>query len=109
MSLPLAFAAALVAASAVTARVPGTTQTVSGLRLVPGAVRVAEEGGLVRTEREDVVQNATSMQLEARYVVHLPKGSALTRVALDVDGTLVEGEVLAPARASRIFSGIVDA
>ncbi len=104
MSLPLVLALV----SAVSARVPGTSQTVDGMRVVPGVVRVAEDAGLLRTEREDVVENSTPMQLEARYVVHLPKGAALSRVALDVDGTLIEGEVLEAERSRRIFSGIVD-
>ncbi len=99
---------ALALASAVTGRLPGTSQTVDGLRVVPAAVRVVEDAGIVRTEREDLVENATAMQLEARYVVHIPRGAALTRVALDVDGTLIEGEVLGRARASEVFHGIVD-
>jgi hypothetical protein len=99
---------ALALASAVSARLPGTTQTVEGVRLVPGAALVSEDHGIARTVREDVVLNDTWMQLEARYVLRVPAGAAVSRVALDVDGALVEGEVVTRARAAAIYRGIVD-
>ena len=91
-----------------TARVPGTEQVVSGVRLSRHHVRTTIHDGLARTEVEEELANDTERVLEGRYVFALPPGASLSRLALWVGDELVEGEIVERARAARIFRGIVD-
>lgn len=92
----------------VTARVPGTEQVVSGVRLSRHHVRTTIHDGLARTEVEEELANDTERVLEGRYVFALPPGASLSRLALWVGDELVEGEIVERERAARIFRGIVD-
>lgn len=92
----------------VSARVPGTEQVVSGVRLATHHVRTTIRDGLARTEVEEELVNDTARVLEGRYVFALPPGASLSRLALWVGEELVEGEIVERGRAARIFRGIVD-
>lgn len=91
-----------------TARAPGTEDVVSGVRLLSHHVRADVRNGFARTEIEEVFGNDTDRVLEGRYVFAVPPGAVTARLALWVDGKLVEDEVVERTRAAAVFKGIVD-
>jgi hypothetical protein len=91
-----------------TARVPGTTTVIGGVRLVAHRVRAVVQDGFARTEIEEEFLNETSQILEGRYVFPVPARATVTRLGLWVGPELIEGELLERVRASRIFRGIVE-
>jgi hypothetical protein len=91
-----------------TARVPGTTEVISGVRLDAHRVRVTIHDGFARTEVEEEFFNETDRVLEGRYVFPLPPGATVTRLGLWVGSQLVEGEIVERRRAAQIFRGIVE-
>lgn len=91
-----------------TARVPGTTEVIGGVSLATHHVRVTTVDGIAHTEIEETFFNETSRVLEGRLVLPIPSDATLSRLALDVEGKVVEGEVVRRKRADGIFTGIVD-
>jgi Ca-activated chloride channel family protein len=91
-----------------TARVPGRTDVVSGVRLTSHNVNVVLRDGLARTEVEEVFQNDTAQVLEGRYVFPLPADASISSLALWVNDKPVEGEIVEKKRAAAIFKGIVE-
>ena len=91
-----------------TARVPGQTDVVSGVRLVSHHVEAVVRDGLARTEVEEVFYNDTGRVLEGRYVFPLPADASISRLALWVNDKPVEGEIVEKKRAAAIFKEIVD-
>ena len=91
-----------------TARVPGTSEVISGVRLASHRATVVVRDGYARTEIEEVFQNDTSRVLEGRFVFPLPPNASISRLALWVGNELVEGEIVERETAARIFKGIVD-
>jgi Ca-activated chloride channel family protein len=91
-----------------TARVPGQTDVVSGVRLVSHHVEAVVRDGLARTEVEEVFYNDTARVLEGRYVFPLPADASISRLALWVNDKPVEGEIVEKKRAAAIFKEIVD-
>ncbi len=90
------------------ARVPGSAEIVSGVTLLSHKVHVVIHDGFARTEVEEVFQNDTPRVLEGRYLFPIPPDASVSRLALWVGDTLVEGEIVERGRAERIFKGIVD-
>ncbi|HKQ69851.1 MAG TPA: VIT domain-containing protein [Polyangiaceae bacterium] len=91
-----------------TARLPGKTDVVAGVRLVSHHVDVVLRDGMARTEIEEVFQNDTAQVLEGRYVFPLPADASISRLVLWVNDKPVEGEIVEKKRAAAIFKGIVD-
>lgn len=91
-----------------TARVPGTGETIQGVRLSSHKVQVVVRDGYARTEIEEEFFNDTAQVLEGRYRFPLPADASISRLALWVGSDLVEGEVLEKDRAKAIFQQIVD-
>jgi Ca-activated chloride channel family protein len=91
-----------------TARVPGRTDVVSGVRLTSHHVEVALRDGFARTEVEEVFANDTSQVLEGRYVFPLPTNAGISRLTLWVNDKPVEGEIVEKKRAATIFHSIVE-
>jgi len=91
-----------------TARAPGTTEVVPGVRLVSHKVQVVVRDGFARTEVHEEFFNETPRVLEGRYVFPLPSDASISRLALWVGSELVEGEVVERKRAASIFHGIVE-
>lgn len=91
-----------------TARVPGTGETIQGVRLASHKVQVVVRDGYARTEIEEEFFNDTEQVLEGRYRFPLPADASISRLALWVGKDLVEGEVLEKDRAKAIFQQIVD-
>lgn len=93
---------------AVSARVPGTSRVVTGVRVASHHVSVVVRDGFARTEIEEEIANDTAQVLEGRYAFPVPPEASLSRLALWVGDTLVEGEMVERERAAAIFKGIVD-
>lgn len=91
-----------------TARVPGTNDVVSGVRLALHHVTAEVQDGFARTVVEEEFENETSRTLEGRFVFPLPPDASISRLALYVGDQLVEGEVVERPLASRVFRAIVD-
>ncbi|HMI85037.1 MAG TPA: VIT domain-containing protein [Polyangiaceae bacterium] len=91
-----------------TARVPGQSDVVAGVRLVSHHIEAVIRDGLARTEVEEVFYNDTARVLEGRYVFPLPADASISRLALWVNDKPVEGEIVEKKRAAAIFKEIVD-
>ena len=91
-----------------TARVPGTTEVVSGVRLASHKVHTVIRNGFARTEVEEEFSNDSDRVLEGRYVFAVPPRATVARLALWVGDKLVEDEVVPRAKAAAVFKGIVD-
>ena len=70
-------------------------------------VRVEVEGRLARTIVEQVFHNHTPQQAEGSYEFVLPEGAAISRLAMDVEGKMMEGELVERERARKIYEQIV--
>jgi len=91
-----------------TARVPGQTAVVEGVRLSQHHVRAAVRDGVAQTEVEEVFQNDTDRVLEGRYVFPLPADATISGLTLFVGDKPVEGELVEKKRAASIFKSIVE-
>ena len=91
-----------------TARVPGTEEVVSGVRLAMHHVSAEVRDGFARTTVEEEFENETSRTLEGRFLFPLPPDASISRLALWVGDELVEGEIVDKPLATRIFKTIVD-
>jgi tetratricopeptide (TPR) repeat protein len=77
------------------------------VRLASHDVRVRIVDNVARTEVEEVFENGTDEVLEGIYRFPLPPGAQLERLALEVDGELVEGAFVERERAAAIWRGAV--
>lgn len=86
------------------------TQKESGeaLDLTLHRVRVTVRDGIARTEIEETFTNRSNRTVEGIYKFVLPSDASITRLALDVNGRIEEGEVLEKKQAKRIFKSIVE-
>jgi tetratricopeptide (TPR) repeat protein len=77
------------------------------LHLARHEVRVRIVGNVARTEIEEVFRNDSDQTLEGIYRFPLPSDAQIARLALDVDGDMVEGAFVARERAQRIWRGVI--
>jgi len=91
-----------------TARVPGTTAVVGGVRLAQHRVKAVVRDGVAQTEVEEVFQNDSERVLEGRYVFPLPADATISGLTLFVGDKPVEGELVEKKRAAAIFQSIVE-
>jgi tetratricopeptide (TPR) repeat protein len=92
-----------------TARIPGSGRTnEEALELAAHDVDVVLRDGVALTQIEEAFVNRSGRTVEATYRFVLPSSASITRLALEVNGRIEEGEVLERARAKRIFKEIVD-
>ncbi len=70
-------------------------------------VRVWVEGDLARTEVEQVFANPLPGDQEGSFEFELPPGAAVNRLALEIDGKLVEGELVERQKARMVYERIV--
>ena len=90
------------------AKKPGKTDEKDrAVRLARHDVKVRIAGAVARTEIEEVFTNETDDELEGLYRFPLPAGAQMERLALDVDGKLVDGEFVDAARAQAIWRGVI--
>lgn len=81
----------------------------NGLSLVELDVTVTVLGRLARTEVVQVFRNTLPRIAEGTYRMTLPEAAVISRLAMDVDGVMTEGELVEKERARRIYDGIVRA
>ncbi|HEX8694796.1 MAG TPA: VIT domain-containing protein [Longimicrobium sp.] len=70
-------------------------------------VRTAVHGMLALTEVELRFRNPRPRRMEGRFSAVLPEGATVSRFAKEVDGRLVEGEVVERLRAHRVYDEIL--
>lgn len=92
------------------ARRPGKSEDKErAVRLSRHAVLARVAGNVARTEIDETFTNDTDDELEGIYRFPLPHGAQIERLALEVDGKLVEGSFVDRARASAIWRGALHA
>jgi hypothetical protein len=90
------------------AKRPRDQQELSGaVQLSEHDVKVQIVGSIARTEVEEVFTNQTDEVLEGIYRFPLPPGAQIERLALDVDGKLVDGAYVERERAAAIWRGAI--
>lgn len=90
------------------ARKPGSKEERDGaVVLRKHSVKTRIAGAMARTEIEEEFENKTDDVLEGVVRFPLPPGAVLERLALEVDGKLVEGEFVERKRAAAIFRGAI--
>jgi len=62
---------------------------------------------VARTEIEQVITNTTRQTLEGYYTFPLPPDASIVRFAMEINGQLMEGEIVERGRAVQIFDQIV--
>lgn len=70
-------------------------------------VSVQVVGRMARTEVRQLFHNHLARQTEGIYELTLPEGAAISRLAMDVEGKLMEGELVERERARKIYDDIV--
>jgi hypothetical protein len=90
------------------ARKPGSKDEIDGaVRLARHDVTARIVGAMARTEVDETFVNTTDQELEGVWRFPLPPDARLERLALEVDGKLVEGEFVDASRASGIWRGVI--
>jgi hypothetical protein len=90
------------------ARRPGRTDEKDhAVHLAKHGVKIRIAGNVARTEIDETFSNDTSDELEGIYRFPLPHGAQIERLALEVDGTLVDGEFIDKAKAAAIWRGAI--
>ena len=77
------------------------------LTMVRYDLRVAAHGALSLVEMEMTFRNPENRQMEGRFVYTLPPGATISRFAKEVNGKLMEGEVVERLRAQAIYTEIL--
>jgi hypothetical protein len=90
------------------ARKPGSKDEIEGaVRLARHDVVARVVGAMARTEVDETFVNTTGQELEGVWRFPLPPDARLERLALEVDGKLVEGEFVDASRAAGIWRGVI--
>ncbi|MBK8595218.1 MAG: hypothetical protein IPN83_06425 [Holophagales bacterium] len=77
------------------------------MRLEGLSARAAVHGMLSLTELELTFRNPHPRRMEGRFTCDLPPGAAISRFAKEVNGRLMEGEVVERLRANRVYDEIL--
>lgn len=92
------------------ARRPGKTEeSLRQVALERHAVKVRIVGNVARTEIDETFTNDSDDVLEGLYRFPLPARSQIERLALEVDGALVDGSFVDRAKGAAIFRGALRA
>jgi Mg-chelatase subunit ChlD len=90
------------------ARKPGNTaEKDRAVRLQSHDVKIRVAGTVARTEIDETFFNDTDDVLEGVYRFPLPPGAEIERLALEVDGKMIEGEFTDKAKAAAIWRGAI--
>ncbi len=90
------------------AKKPGsTTEKDHAVRLTSHSAKIRVVGNVARTELDEVFTNDTDDVLEGIYRFPLPPGAQIERLALEVDGKLLDGEFIDKAKAAAIWRGAI--
>lgn len=71
-------------------------------------VQAASTGDVVETSVEHVFRNDSNETLEGTFRFPLPEGAILTGLAMEINGKLMEGELVERDKARKIYEQIVD-
>jgi len=71
------------------------------------SVKVDIRDGIARTEIEETFQNRTDRRLEGTFQFPLPPDASISRLAMEIEGKLMEGEVVERQKARQTYEGIV--
>lgn len=77
------------------------------VRLAKHSVKIRIAGNVARTEVDEEFFNDTNDVLEGIYRFPLPHGAQIERLALEVDGKLIDGEFIDKAKAAAIWRGAI--
>jgi len=90
------------------ARRPGKTDEKDhAVHLASHAAKIRIVGNQARTEIDEVFSNDTGDDLEGVYRFPLPPSAEIERLALEVDGKLVEGAFVDKAKGAAIWRGAI--
>jgi hypothetical protein len=90
------------------ARKPGnTTEKDRAVRLASHDVKIRIAGTMARTEVDESFFNDTDDVLEGVYRFPLPVGAQIERLALEVDGKVIDGEFTDKSKAAAIWRGAI--
>jgi Mg-chelatase subunit ChlD len=90
------------------ARKPGQTQEKDhAVRLAKHAVKVRVVDIVARTEVDETFANDTNEELEGIFRFPLPPGAQIERLALEVDGKLMEGAFVDRDKGAAIWRGVI--
>lgn len=79
------------------------------VRLSSHDVKVRIVGNVARTEIDETFDNDTDEVLEGLYRFPLPPGAQIERLALEVDGKLIDGSFVDKAKGAAIWRGALQA
>lgn len=91
-----------------TLEVAGRTDLTAQLDLAGVSVDVTPMGAMAAYEVEHRFDNPTADVLEGTFRFPVPDGAVVTGLAMEIDGKLMEGEVLDRDKAREIYQSIVD-
>ena len=97
---------ALVTAGSLEVKGQGTAGT--RLALASLAMTARTTGDVAETTVEHVFHNDADQTLEGTFRFPLPEGAILTGLAMEIDGKLVEGELVERDKARKVYEKIVD-
>jgi hypothetical protein len=90
------------------ARKPGQTKEKDhAVRLAKHAVKVRVVDIVARTEVDETFANDTDEELEGIFRFPLPPGAQIERLALEVDGKLMEGAFVDRDKGAAIWRGVI--
>lgn len=87
---------------------PRDAQGMKAIELRRVAVNVARAGDYAFTEIEHVFYNPNDRELEGTFHFPLPDGAMPLGLAMEIDGRLMEGEIVEREKARKTYEGIVD-
>ncbi|APR83661.1 Low-complexity acidic protein [Minicystis rosea] len=90
------------------ARKPGQTQEKDhAVRLAKHAVKVRVVDVVARTEVDETFTNDTDEELEGIYRFPLPPGAQIEKLALEVDGKMIDGAFVDRDKGAAIWRGVI--
>jgi hypothetical protein len=90
------------------ARRPGsTTEKDHAVRLARHDVKIRIVGNVARTEIDETFANDTDQELEGLYRFPLPSGALIEKLALEVDGRIVDGSFVDKSKGAAIWRGVI--
>jgi len=86
---------------------PDTKKPVGELAIASMRIEIEIRDGVAQTTVEQVFTNHTDRRLEGTFVFPLPPDAAITRLAMEIEGKLIEGECVEREKARETYEGIV--
>jgi hypothetical protein len=83
--------------------------SIAHLNLTALSVAGKVRGDMVETEVEHVFDNPSAARLEGTFRFPMPHGAVLTGLAMEIEGKLMEGELMERKKARSVYNKIVDA